>query len=53
MLVSLYRVQNDRHRDKLEAHFTEAWTHFATGNPVKKVTFLQDKLIQVEQLERK
>ena len=48
LIMQLYHKQDDSMRKRLERYFEEAHTYFASGDPLRKVTFLQDKLLDIQ-----
>ena len=50
-LVTKYRPQDAEFRDGIETSFSEAYTHFATGDPRKRIAFLQQKLKEAIKLK--
>jgi len=50
-LITKYRPQDAEFRDSVEKCFTEAHKHFATGDPRKRIQFLQEKLNEAIKLK--
>ena len=48
VLMQLYHKQDESMRKRLEKCFEDAHMHFTTGDPLRKVSFLQDKLLEVQ-----
>ena len=48
VLMQLYHKQDEAMRKRLEKCFEDAHTHFAAGDPLRKVAFLQERLLEVQ-----